>query len=631
MEKGKRADTWWPGLEGAGDPAFVRAGTACLTRGGTPTLRAEALAGDVARALAAGVRADEALVVCADPAGAARMRARLEAAAAGNVPVMTCRELACAVIARPEACAATGTSFTGGRARILSPYETDFVVEDVKTLGTRPGRLRELLKFLYRGWSELSDEDPEWLFTVEELDTFSFLCDELRYLGAVMPQQVSGLAAKALRRDGALRQGFARRRVFVLDYQNLSRASQLFCQLVAGEDLRVYADAASSAAVHEDYPYPEGVADFARLNPATQVVELDARACGVQADEGGRPGACADPVRRVECVWDTPEAEVAGVAGQIADAVAAGCAPEDVAVLAPHPWWARRVARALEERGLPVNLWYAPPRLRGDIRELDRCLPLRAVTLLRLLADPHDGAAWRSWFGFGDYLARSNLFCAVRRGVPGGCDVHADLEAAGYDLRSDLDPLFSEARALRGPELLGHLVRTLGGPDAPVPAVLRPLLSLGLDADAAQMVAELDRRQFFDGLPARPGVAVSSYEGLAGLDFARVWVVGCVNGLFPNAAYFDLTRVSVSKQKKMGEEDARAARVMARMAREELHVSRFTCAEHAFAERVGLKQERIFAADTVDGGRGSGSMLAEASPSIYADILMGRMGNERTV
>ena len=626
MKRYRKTSECWPELTGAGDPRFVRQGAARLVTGGSSTARADMLAASVADAVRSGARPEDVLVLCADPSGAARMRRKLEAlagpavsaGAAGAstgptvsaVPVMTCRELACEVLAQPEATSTCDVAFTGGRARILGAYEVDFVTEDVKTLGTRPGRLREMLKFLYRGWTELSDEDPEWLFTVEEIDTFAFLNDELRYLGAVMEPQVSNLAAKALRLDAGLRGRFARRRVFALDYQNLSRASQLMCQLVALDELQAYADPTACAEVHESYPHLEGVAEFARLNPAAQAVNMDDEAVA----------ACFPspaPLRR-ELVWATPQDEVKGVAEEIAAAIADGRAPEDVAVMAPHPWWAQSIGRALERRGVAANVWFAPLRLRGDVRELDRCLALRTVTLLRLLADPHDGAAWRSWFGFGDYLTRSNLFCSMRRDEETTGDVRRDLEAFGYDLGTDLDPLFAECRNLRGPELLGHLVRTLAGPDAELPAALRPLCALGTDADAAAMVAELDRRQFFSGVPDRPGVTVSSFSALADLDFPQVYAVGFVNGLFPSAAYFDLTRVSVNRQAKMGEQDARTARGMARLARETLTVSRFEQAEHAFAERTGIKQERVFA-ESDEGG-----MLAEVSPSIYTDVLMGR-------
>lgn len=134
------------------------------------------------------------------------------------------------------------------------------------------------------------------------------------------------------------------------------------------------------------------------------------------------------------------------------------------------------------------------------------------------------------------------------------------------------------------------------------------------------MVAELDRRQFFDGISDRPGVVVSSHGALAGLDFARAYAVGFVNGLFPRAAFFDLTKVSINKQEKMRVQDERTAHTMARLAREDLCVSRFERAGHLFAERVGLKQVRIFVADD---GR---TLLSQAEPSLYTDALLQRAG-----
>ena len=719
---------WW-GMGGAQSPAFVRNGKACLVKGGAAGAVMGELVQRVQAVLAGGADPKDVLVLCADPTSAARMQAELgvvrvegagqaagavrvegadgqvagavrvagagevqvgpdvnRAAGAGEVQVLTCRELACAVLADPESAAATGMSFYSGRARLLSAYETDFLMEDVKTLGARPKRLREMLKFFYRGWTELADEDPEWLFTVEEIDTFEFLTCELQYLGAMMEPQVSNLATKALRMEGQVRERFARKHVFVYGYQSLSRASQLFCQLVAGEELVAGAGPDMGVDVFESYAYPAGVEDFVCLNPAAKVVEVDTQ------------GVAGDKVRDAHS-WKTPADEVEGTADAIVAAVEAGTNAEDIAVVTFHPWWIQQMARALQARGLQANAWLGAPKLHGDIRELDKCLGLRTVTLLRLLADEHDGMAWRSWFGFGDYLARSNQFAEMRRRVCGmhigeGCtvaaskraevsaqeavsaydegatcgdardacdegatcgdahggatagrsargagatcgdardacgegaaklsahgDVHGDLAAYGIDLDSDLKPLFAEVCDLRGPKLLAYLVETLAGPDVPLPASVRPLLALGPDADAAQMVAELDRLQFFSGVPARAGVTVASFAALADIDFDQVFIVGFANGLFPRADYFDLTKVTVDKQAKMGERDAHAARAMAGLGTRGLHVGSFERCERMLADRMGVKQVRIYAAD--DFGR----EMVEAAPSIYTNVLLGR-------
>lgn len=722
---------WW-GMGGAQSPAFVRNGKACLVKGGAAGAVMGELVRRVKAVLAGGADPKDVLVLCADPTSAARMQAELDVARvegavetpaergvsqvegadgqvagvgeagdalevqvgpdvnrvadAGEVRVLTCRELACAVLADPDSAAATGMTFSSGYARLLSAYETDFLMEDVKTLGARPKRLREMLKFFYRGWTELADEDPEWLFTVEEIDTFEFLTCELQYLGAMMEPQVSNLATKALRMEGRVRERFARKHVFVYGYQSLSRASQLLCQLVAGEELVAGAGPDMGVDVFESYAYPAGVEDFVRLNPAAEVVEV------------GAQGVAGDKVRDAHS-WKTPADEVEGTVDAIVAAVEAGANAEDIAVVTFHPWWTQHMARTLQARGLQANAWLGAPKLHGDIRELDRCLGLRTVTLLRLLSDEHDGMAWRSWFGFGDYLARSNQFAEMRRRVCGmhigegctvaaskraevsaqeaasmrgagatcgdvrdmrgagttcgdaddgataGCsacgagatcgdardahgkgatkvsahgDVHGDLAAYGIDLDSDLKPLFAEVRDLRGPRLLAYLVETLAGPDVPLPASVRPLLALGPDATAAQMVAELDRLQFFSGVPARAGVTVASFAALADIDFDQVFIAGFANGLFPRTDYFDLTKVTVDKQAKMGERDAHAARAMAGLGTRGLHVGSFERCERMLADRMGVKQVRIYAAD--DFGR----EMVEAAPSIYTNVLLGR-------
>ena len=603
----------WPQLGGAGDKGFVHEGAALLVTGRGASARMAALVEQVEAAVKEGVSGRDMLVVCADFSSASQVRGRLRASEAlgdASVEVVTSRELACSVMGDPRAAQAVGLVFSGGRPRLLCAYEADFVVEDVKTLGTRPKRLRELLKFLYRGWTELSDEDPEWLFTAEEVSTFEFLADELAYLGVLMEPQLSNLATKALRLDGSLREDVGRHRLFVLDYQNLSRASQLLCQLVATGALTVVADDEGHAEVCESYPYPQGIEEFGRLNPAARFAAL-----------GNKAGASRD-ARACELVWETPADEIAGVADAIAEAVAQGGEPSDIAVMALHPWWARKMGRALEKRGVPANAWYAPLSLRGDIRDFGRCLVPRVVTLLRLLADPQDAMAWRSWFGFGDYLTRSNQFAEMRKEeVAGGRreGIRGGLEAYGHDF-GDVDQLLGDARELRGPELLGHLVEALGGQGATVPPVFTPLSALGPDADASQMVAELDRLQFFDGIPERMGVVVSSREALASLDFSQAYVIGLVNGIFPKAAFFDLTKVSISQQEKMRVRDEHAAHAMAMLGREELFASHFRYAEREFAERVGLKQARIFVSD--DGK----TLLSEAEPSLYTNALLRQTG-----
>ena len=75
-----------------------------------------------------------------------------------EVTVTTPRALALDVLSDAEA-----MRWSGREPRLLTAYEELFLLEDMKACGLRPKRLREMLKFFYRSWTELADDDPNWL------------------------------------------------------------------------------------------------------------------------------------------------------------------------------------------------------------------------------------------------------------------------------------------------------------------------------------------------------------------------------------------------------------------------------------------------------------------------------------
>lgn len=491
-------------------------------------------------------------------------------------------------------------------------------MEDVKTLGTRPKRLRELLRFIERGWAELRDEEPGWLITAEEIGVYEFLMGEMSYLGATFPSQLSNYATKALRLDASLLADFRRTHVVVINHHGLSRASQMLCQLVARDSLTVLADPEGCERSYEDYPNPGGLDELKRLNPTVVTANLDSRTQGHEGRGEDDQASSVRPVRRrIEA--PTPQDEIGAVADLIDSQVALGEKPGEIGVIATHPRWARGISKALASRNVPFNLWYGPLALRGDIRDISLCHLLRAVTFLRLVADPENQLAWRCWFGFGDYLARSSVFTkartgsATKEGVLG--DVRTDLAARGVRLGVELDDVLKRAASLRGEELIALAWETVGGEGGP-----DPLLSALVADDqtgAEEMAARLDDRQYFSGIPHRDAVTVSSIDAAAGLGFKSMYVVGFEDGLFPGTSYFDLTQVSIDRQKTMGRRDERTARVISHMGEDLVCVSGFRQIEHDLAERVGVRQARIFSGE-------GGVLMAEAEPSMYTGILLGR-------
>jgi superfamily I DNA/RNA helicase len=119
------------------------------------------------------------------------------------------------------------------------------------------------------------------------------------------------------------------------------------------------------------------------------------------------------------------------------------------------------------------------------------------------------------------------------------------------------------------------------------------LLSLGSTASAADMLALLEQKQFFEELHALEGITVASLEMAAGLDFDTVIVVGFVNGLFPHRSYFDTVEAEMTKKKNVVEMEQGRARVLKAASPQLLVRSYFTSTEQENAERLLLKSDRI--------------------------------------
>ena len=422
------------------------------------------------------------LVLAASPDAAEALKRHL--AAALDIPADTLgkrgvrvsvpRAIALEVLSDPKAQAACGR-----KPRLLLPFEENILLEDVKASGLRPKRLREMLKFFYRSWTELADDEPSWLDSEEEAQVHGLLKECLAFTGGILPNELSNLAVKWLRTDETAREAASYDLVLVDDYQLLSRASQVLAGLLAREGLIVTGDAQATTEVFEEYPFAAGLIEFAQAN-GVQATRLDAcwnsaavHACcenligaaqtheqesrdlagaGGNGEQGARalagannesdqgrvtPQAGHSPATAVEAsahaayaettpvknpagcasahAFPTAEAEIAHVAQHIADAIEKGAQSGDFYLAAPNGVWAKSLSRSLEARGISTAQRPNVRMLSGDPRDLGRCKTLRLFTLLALTADPRDMLAWRSWCGFGDWLTDNPGFAALRR------------------------------------------------------------------------------------------------------------------------------------------------------------------------------------------------------------------------
>lgn len=328
-----------------------------------------------------------------DGSEAARWRRRLAQAGLRDVPVRSLREAALALVA------GAGDSFPRD-GRLLDGNETDILLEDLKVSGIKPRRLREMVKFLNKGMADGSEGDPAWLINAEEQKLYDLLRENLEARRALAAPEVCARALEALATPGGA--AAARKLVpegalaIAPDFGTLSATGQRLVRALAPCGLVALSSSLQACNAEEDYPCPEGFTALEEAADASFALEPDAPA-----------------PRREEIVADNPTEEFDAVADRVATAVEGGTAPRDILVACPHRIWTGAIAKRLAERGIAAVVDEGPRKAKGDPREEARCGNLRTRALAKLLADPEDLVAWRSWLGLGDWLTRSDAFSAL--------------------------------------------------------------------------------------------------------------------------------------------------------------------------------------------------------------------------
>lgn len=625
--------------------------TAALIEGGVGCGKTAALIARVATFLEDGAAPEDMLVLAATPDAARVFGARLTEAAGerGAAIEVTCaREVALGLLASEE-----GRAFSGRAGRLVTPLELGFIMEDMKTSGLKQRRLREMLKFFYRNWTELAggaEDDDGWLIPGEEADVHALLKAVLHFTGGILEPEASAMAVRfLLARPDALAD-VQRAHVLVDDYQMHSRASQHLANLLARDSITVAADPTAVVEVFDSYPYGEGIGEFTQANEGCERIVLEtSHACPAAAraanhlrtslDAGAAPsdteteGASFTALEAAD-----PAAEMAAVADAVQVALEAGTNPSSIYILAFHPAWERRIARALEARGIAAALPIRGRVAAGDYRDLGRCAPARLLTALALVADPTDALAWRAWCGFGDYLANSAAFADMRaEGETQGKGLVAMLEKVavaapeegfpGTGIGRILDAyragraLVERLQGLEGNELIGALadaldlsaeerertVQLASALTAPEPGVNAP-------SDARAMIARARQRMNAPVFETTEGhVLIGDSAHLTGLTPATLVLCGFVNGFFPTRDFFDATVTTPDKQKLVRATDTRRLYAAAGKATQRLAASWFTSIGLVEAETLKLEIGRVKLR--------RGERIAVTAPSIYlADI-----------
>lgn len=598
--------------------------------GGVGTGKTQELINRAVKALKQGAKVTDVLVLCATPQAALAFKARLDAAAkaagvsAADVAVTTPRALALDVMGDAEA-----IRWSGRDPRLLTDYEKLFLLEDMKVSGLRPKRLREMLKFFYRSWTELADDDEDWLLAGEESNIHELVKANLAFTRSILEPELGNLAVNYLRSHAGARDAHAFAHVFVDDYQRISKASQLLAGLVARESLTIAGDRVACVEVYDSYPYTAGLDEFMDAHAGVADVELtECRTCAAGAQATAK--LLADPA--VESVafrpadsaaagatevldFPEPENEFVGVAKRVADAVAEGASPADVVVAVPNGIWARNITKALLAAKVPAHILTDRQPVRGDIRDNARCVPAHVLTALDLVANPENALAWRCWCGYNDWLANSSAIANLRtyadehneglvaalRDVLGGAQAvgtgeidHvvgakrvADAHAAGLFV-------IEAAARLEGSALLDKLAELVTGEArATAPAVVRSLCLASEDNSAAAMAARFRARLLAPTIDAADAVQVVPYDQVAGLSPKMLVVAGFVAGFIPCREYYDSAEMPLDKQEREHEKDVRRVYALAGKASQKLVVSRFGMTDLETAGRLKLHIGRI--------------------------------------
>lgn len=500
---------------------------------------------------------------------------------------------------------------TNRKPRLLQSFELEFLMNDLAFLGIAPKRMTEMLKFFYKSWADRADMQEGWLITGEECQLHRYLKETLEFEGAMIEWEAPGVACKLLEDNPQLAEALAIDEVELIDAHLISRATQEMCALAARGNVRGTAADEPSVAVAEDYPCAPVEAVAGKLDVSVpQNTALEQR------------------------FFEVPQDEFAFVADTVADAISAGTPANSILVCVPNGAWATGVSHALQAKGSAVAMRTGDACLHGDLTSFDKSAQAQAATLLALVANPLDGAAWRCWCGFGVHMMHNAFFDELWRfghdrdlDLVGSLDFirehgKGDMNCSNrsfFDVMNRYEMAKNELGALgklRGEALLDAVCAHVAQNDDDRSRAKDALASL-----IGGTYAEMNAAAMVDAMRAtlkkRPwngeGVRIGSLEDTASMNAKLVVATGMVNGFTPRPGVLDPTKTMPEKRD----------RAIARE-RDLLNFARSRCSGHviatgfelieaALAEKFKLSVERISIMESVRVARVQKSSVLESA------------------
>lgn len=588
------------------------------------------LVAHIATLIEKGAQPNELIAFVATPSAINPLKERLLNAVgtiASTIEITTVRSQALKILSTPEA-----ELLTGRKPRMLFPFEINMIMEDLKTTGVPPKRLKEMLKFFYRGWTELADADPGWLLYNEERLVHNMIKDRLLAMKAVMEPEIANLALGYLCDNEAALKQVERNHVVIDDFGLMSRASQVLGIMHAKTSICITAIPELAVEVFDSHPYPAGINEFCGSVSDCKVEKVTRKAAPANTT-GSRPDDSQETTRTFS--FPSPTAELEGIAACVSGLLEEGFGASDIYVAAPNRAWERNIRQALMHRDVKSCSISSAHAFGGDVRYYERCKSARIFTALSLAADPDDPLAWRNWCGFGDYLAHSVLMAEL-----GPDDIIALLEELERKSHAEARLIRDEQELLAafrhgkyviakmkeasragtsGKDLLSLAANsTLADPNDntalyPVPGDLLDICEPCDGFTASTIVAQARNKLANPVFSNEESVRVGSYAHAYGVGSRVLIITGFVNGFFPIHDYFDEAKLDKKKRVRLHESSEQLIQLLAGESAERLIVTYFHEATLEEAGALGLKVERIRACN--------GRRMCDINASIFMETL----------
>jgi DNA helicase-2/ATP-dependent DNA helicase PcrA len=545
-------------------------------------------------------------------------------------------------------------AFTGRAPRVLNSTEELFLLEDLKTTGIKPRRLREMLNYFSRCFTEMGEDHEDFIQDADELQVMSLLREQLRIRQALLPAELSVMTVRYLEKNRGVLKKNQYPHVLADDYHGLNRASQRVIGLLACSSLSITGNSRQMIASAEPYPYPQGLRDFSESFPGARTLDLKSarrtpqkitsigNALALHEDTPDEsilvdldPDSQQGIVRQVK--WLNPAGEFSGISRYVARRITASVdrlQSNEIFVGVPNRLWGKLLLGELEARKVPVSPLLYPRKLPGNPQKRESSVAMSAFTALCLASDPGDLTAWRSWMGFGDHLLNSPVWsrlctwCQEQSSEPLAAVEHLlhekerEKEQGGNACQNApflqaerLSERFRKGREIveklfdrRGFALLKALDELFG----PLPGEFTQLIEPLDGVETAHELCRRAQKRLFDPCFSGGGVCLGTYEVAYCLEPKLVILTGLINGFMPTDTALDPLSDPEQRKRSYRQQSGLLHTAVMR-ASDELILSYFQKEELNNAGRLKLSVNRI----RVD----HGVRTAVLAPSVYFDEM----------